>query len=327
MDAMALLCNLHGDGPATLHRLRAGGLRTIDELRERGADELAGLLGVPPAQARRFVREAQHLVDRLGPDAAVAGLDPEEDDAPTRATSGPEPSLESSLGDFERSVEADRARASANSGAEDSQAGTRGAAPGGRLTPRDRELLDHVLERWRRGAPVVAAASAEPARIETVRPVAAPSVTPHGSSAPARPVRTREVSGTALEHARLDGLGPRQLAGLAEAGVTTLEALIASDTLALGELSGLGFSSIRRLQFIGRRAHEARASSAPRLSVSERPPAPRTATQSRVPEQAKAPTNPAIEDALSPRPARLPQPSLAELLAPTEDEGPGGPFV
>ena len=72
MDALALLCTLHADGPATLKRLRAMGCGSLALLLERDVDALAGGLGVPAAAARRLLREARLLRERVGVDTLEA---------------------------------------------------------------------------------------------------------------------------------------------------------------------------------------------------------------------------------------------------------------
>ena len=66
MDAMALLCNMHADGPATLRLLRRAGMKSLADVEDRPAEKLADLLGVSPAFARRFAREARMLAERMG---------------------------------------------------------------------------------------------------------------------------------------------------------------------------------------------------------------------------------------------------------------------
>jgi len=65
MDALALLCNLYGDGPATLKRLRTAGCDTFDALGELEAAELSEILGTSQPAARRFLREARVLLERV----------------------------------------------------------------------------------------------------------------------------------------------------------------------------------------------------------------------------------------------------------------------
>jgi len=66
MDALALLCTLHADGPTTWRRLRENGCRSLPELARFEAEELALILGGSAAGARRFLREARHLGERAG---------------------------------------------------------------------------------------------------------------------------------------------------------------------------------------------------------------------------------------------------------------------
>ena len=66
MDALALLCTLHADGPATWRRLREIGCHNLSELARFEPDELAEILGGSAATARRFLREARHLGERSG---------------------------------------------------------------------------------------------------------------------------------------------------------------------------------------------------------------------------------------------------------------------
>lgn len=110
MDALALLCTLHADGPATLRRLHRSGCSSLQGLETFSPEELADLLTVEPAAARRLAREARLLRARI--DDGV--LDREESAVP-----------------------ADRVAPVA--------AGTSGAP----LAAGDRALLGRVLERWR----------------------------------------------------------------------------------------------------------------------------------------------------------------------------------
>jgi hypothetical protein len=66
MDAMALLCNMHADGPATIKLLRRAGLSSLPDVTRARPERLADLLGVSPAYARRFAREARLLGERMG---------------------------------------------------------------------------------------------------------------------------------------------------------------------------------------------------------------------------------------------------------------------
>jgi len=65
MDALALLCTIHADGPATLARLREGGVGTLSLVAASDESRLAALLCASPASARRFQREAAGMAARL----------------------------------------------------------------------------------------------------------------------------------------------------------------------------------------------------------------------------------------------------------------------
>lgn len=66
MDALALLCNLHGDGPATLAALRGIGCEDLSGLELLGESLLADLLDRDSDQVQRFLREARVLRERIG---------------------------------------------------------------------------------------------------------------------------------------------------------------------------------------------------------------------------------------------------------------------
>jgi len=66
MDTLALLCNLHADGPATLQRLRREGCESLEALLELEAPVLSRCLGSSEEVSRRFLREALVLAERLG---------------------------------------------------------------------------------------------------------------------------------------------------------------------------------------------------------------------------------------------------------------------
>ena len=73
MDGLALLCNLHADGPLSLRRLRRAGLRTLDLIADASPSALTGVLRASPTQVRRFRNEAVLLRERL----RDAALEPE----------------------------------------------------------------------------------------------------------------------------------------------------------------------------------------------------------------------------------------------------------
>ena len=78
MDALALLCTLHADGPSSLKRLRSRGCADLSSLLARTPDALSGDLGIERPAARRLIREARLLAERIG----ITALEVEE--APRR---------------------------------------------------------------------------------------------------------------------------------------------------------------------------------------------------------------------------------------------------
>ncbi len=74
MDTLALLCNLHADGPETLQLLRRVGLDTLSEIESVESSELASVLSMSADRALRFQREANHLRARLEPQGAAAPI-------------------------------------------------------------------------------------------------------------------------------------------------------------------------------------------------------------------------------------------------------------
>ena len=65
MDSLALLCNLYGDGPATLRRLRDAGCQECDDIERLQLDELARVLEATREAALRFQSEARDLASRV----------------------------------------------------------------------------------------------------------------------------------------------------------------------------------------------------------------------------------------------------------------------
>lgn len=76
MDALALLCTLHADGPTTLRALRSAGCHSLVDLGQCNSNELAQFLELSVASAERLQREAELLSSRLAP------LQPEHEVAP-----------------------------------------------------------------------------------------------------------------------------------------------------------------------------------------------------------------------------------------------------
>ncbi|MDP6957092.1 MAG: helix-hairpin-helix domain-containing protein [Planctomycetota bacterium] len=263
---MALLCTLHGDGPATLKTLRRSGLTSLESVAGEDAPRLADLLGIPAAAVRRLQKEALILAERCGVDQDREEAPPVSAVAPAMspvAGHSPGPSLFAE-GGAEGCAAAEQAAGGGPTRATASDARDAGDT----LDARDRALVRRVMARAGAGQGFEAAAAAasqsapypESGQVTEQRP------TPTAAS----PVG--EVSGgfdspvcaTGLELApgRIETLDGDLCRRLFQAGVHTIPELCQANALELGRTIGLGFSRMRRLQFLARR-QETQAASAP----------------------------------------------------------------
>lgn len=138
MDALALLCTLHADGPTTLQRLKSAGCSTLADLGQLEEERLIELIESTPAAARRFRREARHLAERVGAD----WLEREEGSEDAAAVTRPEAEPMSTP-----------------------------APAASRLPPQERSILEKVLAQWREAdarEPVQASAEEEPMSVESL---------------------------------------------------------------------------------------------------------------------------------------------------------------
>jgi len=107
MDGLALLCNLHADGPLTLRRLRDAGVRTLRDVDGFPAGTLARWLG--GQRARRFVDEARQLAARLAETALEAeesahSIPPAPSSAPARHAFRPAASSRTDSGELDETT-------------------------------------------------------------------------------------------------------------------------------------------------------------------------------------------------------------------------------
>lgn len=232
MDALALLCNLYGDGPSTLKRLRAAGLDSTAALEDLEPDQLAQILGTNEAAARRFLREARLLLERLAdgdleqeerpplaplPSGAPLPVsEPVSETAPAAgapaAESGPMERLEAAL----PSPEGDRSSA----------------------------LIDRVLATWRERDAAVGAERDVEFR-DRGEPIRAQRAAAGQASPP--------CYGTPLRPRLVDGLDRSLCDRLHETGFVTLETLADADALVVARNSGTELTRVLRLQFLARR--------------------------------------------------------------------------
>jgi len=224
MDTLALLCNLHADGPATLQRLRSSGCRTLAELEALPPRTLAQVLGENGERTRRFLREARLLagrVDDAHPAPAEADLAPS---APAQAAP--------------RST---AAIPTPPSKAEEVGGPFASGAPEPAHTSRREHfamqpLKEAVLRVW-----------SEQDRLDP----------PHALSATAQ--NSAHAAARASDGAGLDGLdGCDALArrALAAAGVNDAAEFLTRDPLELAARTGLAYSALNRWRFLLRRAQQ-----------------------------------------------------------------------
>jgi hypothetical protein len=222
MDDLALLCNLYGDGPATLERLRREGCHSLASLRTWGAARVAQSLDLPPAAAQRFLAEALVLEQRF---ELHAGSPPQ---PPDSRAAGASAGVEAAL-------------AGSPAPADPPQAQRKASDP----------LLESALQAWRRrdAEDPPAALPFEPEPEESEEEV-------EDADQPALRSVTLEVPAplaNALRPKALDGLDHDLCAGLRALGVYTLEEFCAARPLDLAQRLDVALTRLMRLQFLARR--------------------------------------------------------------------------
>ncbi len=222
MDSLALLCTLHADGPATLRRLRKAGCQSLVDLDRVGAEGVAELLAIPPAVARRLVREGRILHDRVGGD-------------PLDAEEAPEGMAVAPLGNVQAPL-------------------TEGAD----LDRKDRDLIRQVLGDSR---PVGGLRSlnmkAEEQRVEPLGGAFAAAMVPELDALVEPPAPKPAAAPVGFKYplmGRVDGLDEKVAEILHDAEIQTLTALVEADASRLARSTGLSFGPLRRLQFLARKS-------------------------------------------------------------------------
>jgi len=241
MDAMALLCTLHADGPATLKSLRAAGCASLESVETMAEERLARLLGSPPAAARRFAREARHLRERMGQgllereESPETGLPPPVSGEALAPVSGEEligmraEPLEAPAVDVVEAALAewrtrDLAELSLEEHAEEQ--------------PEEESEPDDLLPRPARARPEFEFGTALTAAMQKISSVEAEAPAPPAGLAPGA----------------VDGLGEDLCRALEAAQILTLEELSLCDPLDLSRECGLGYTRMWRLIGLARRA-------------------------------------------------------------------------
>lgn len=310
MDALALLCTLHADGPATLRRLRAAGCDSLAALESLPVDQLGELLHVTPAVARRLEREARALRARVDDDPL------EHEEAPEGlvrgSLSGPGGEAEGSSAALDRVDQELLGRVldtvrEVPEGADDSAAvPLTGLAPGAADEAPQRPSFASIVESSMTDDPAPADplqdAAADPlpmAQLPAVESLPVPAFDPSGG----------------LRAGTVDGLDAELSVDLARAGIVDLAALVAADCDDLAHRTGRSFAQLRRLQFLAKRQ-------LPREPERLAPRAPFGAGITGAVELAVEPAaeHPVAEESVAPDPApaaaQEPPPFGANIVAP-----------
>lgn len=223
MDAMALLCNMHADGPATIKLLRRAGFASLSDITRARHERLADLLGVSPAYARRFVREARLLGNRMGENVFDVEESAELDagEAPLAAASSPSP-VDESASRFELS---------------EVPAETRLGVPHAPSPETARFRIHAALFATQPGND---AEMRGPARADT-------------PATSANPARVLPAQGTALRRGLIEGLDASWCDRLVAQGILTLETLVDAPGMKLAKRLGVPLTDLMDLQVLAGR--------------------------------------------------------------------------
>jgi len=221
MDTLALLCTLHADGPASIQRLRAADLSSIDDVLGCSVETTAEVLGLSMAQGRRFHREARMLTMRTQGE----GLDREESMYPGGV-----------MAELTAAQNVMKGVAATRDSAEPVRSISK-PAESQETKPDIAAILAPVLDRWEKEEASEGAAqqqtTAEESGVEETK-VSTPS-----TSAPV---------------ASLDGVDGELSMALVAAGYGTLDAVVEVEPLALSRAIGRPYSEACRVNFLAKRA-------------------------------------------------------------------------
>lgn len=260
MDALALLCNLHGDGPATLAALRAEGASDLAGLERLSDERLEELLGGAAPSVGRFRREARLLIERIG----EADEDEVQRREPAPQVAAPSSSVPSDLihpanePEPERFELQDEARHEVLPDPELPELpGEPDPAPAATPEPA-RDLVPHgVPSATTLVTPAVRPEPAAPAGDHDPVVTAVLGLWNHLDSGP------RMADNGTLAESRLDGLRPEEVVLLAQAGIRTLNELAEADTLRISKRIAISFTHLDHLRFLARKLLRSSGSPAP----------------------------------------------------------------
>lgn len=298
MDALALLCTLHADGPATLKALRGLGALSLADVVAADPKRVAEGIGMTPASARRLVREARILAQRLD----LEGLDAEEAPPEVAARGGDAPEPPPTL-----PVE----------------------APAGpeALAPADLDLVSRIVADAPAAESAAESAAGPAAEVDEPEPAVEPAPP---VDEPERAAAPEEVTAPPAPAAApgeivtggLPGLDGTMVEDLAAAGITTYGQLAAAESLSLTRNLGVTFAQARRLRFLARRAADeptAEGGTVAEPELREVELTPRVAASQVAPSPVEAPAE-------APPEAALPE-AVAPELEPAADAAPAEPVA
>lgn len=244
MDTLALLCNLHADGPATLLRLRRSGCESLGALRRLDSARLAQTLAWSERAAERFLREATLLHERVDGGGVEGEVEPALEETEIGANLEEEPALEDTLLE-----ELDGEAAESEAESEEPLAAEHEEDPGqAPAAPAAPERLQAVLGAWRELDRV--APPGDPEAFLIPRPPAPPDLE--------------------LDRAGLGALTPALASRLAQLEVRTVRQLLAARDLELARALPLPYTRLLHLRHQAERALEGLAASA--VPVAAPPP-------------------------------------------------------
>ena len=282
MNGLALLCNLHADGPQTLRRLRQAGVHSVQDLERVPVESLARILRASPHLAQRFCSEARLLRQRIegakSPTALFLTSKPAVEESDRKVVAFTQASIRAELAAPRHRGQADNEKGlapiklppgarrpegydlKAKPGAEFESLARRDTAPSAQTGTKHSEqskLEEPVLGVGQRGArskPTVG--RREELQASLLKPAAKPSqaaieiANVQGRTWPAGGLLHQ---GTPLRRGEIPGLDKYTLERLYAQGVRTYRELIETSTLALSRSSALSFTRLLELRYHARR--------------------------------------------------------------------------
>jgi hypothetical protein len=257
MDTLALLCNLHADGPATLQRLRHEACESLGTLLLWEAPKLSECLDWEEHICERFLREAASLAERLDEPVVREGFEEEEVEEEecedgkgfVAGESDGDSAVEEEYGRGEwtevGASTSSHFEGEADEEFEEEDVYAEAGTPALGLDAGSSEAVQEVLGAWR--------------KLDLIDPPPGPD---EGSlETPEKETELRDyvvepnrrTPNRPLARVELAGLDERMIRRLAGMGIHSLGGLVETATTPLSRRLGLPYTRLRRLQFLARR--------------------------------------------------------------------------